>query len=780
MAIFKPQTPRRREVRRWIGRATSPRLRLTQREVALSLLYVFALTCLGGLLAWTARARLPYRVGQTVTEPVVARVRFESIDTEKTQSNKQIAYELQPAVYQVNSGHFRSVRQNLMGLLELAHEDSIDDISLEIRQRRQLSAKGLGQLRQFLNQAKQPTEKWTILTEKLMQGLASIALLDAEDARQERDPTKLATSIRLVYPSGQEVSRADSRLFSVDDDPEALESKLERWVSRFPNGLRPSVMTILAENIQPFYVQDHEETERRRQAEADAIPPVPLIYEPNDVLVRVGTNEPHRFSKLDVELLSEERRHYQKHLGEIGQAVRVAGTVGMVWFVALALWAYFGAYYPRIIRNAMRGLAIVGLLLLGQLVAIVATTVISTIQYGPTIEQIWHFVPEFAYAGGVLPTLMVAIILTIVYDQRFALAVGAIHTLLVTFSLNLDLGFSVVLFTGVATSISQLHDVRTRAKLVRIGLWTGLLMAFAVVIVGGHAGSLYLPYEPLRVGRDALLALATGLFAGLFVQGILPAVERVFKVTTSMTLKELNDASHPLLRRLAEKAPGTYQHSLRIADMAEAAADAIGSSGLLCRVGSIYHDIGKANKPMYFVENQGHGPNRHSKLSPAMSVLIIVGHVKDGVEMAREYRLPPTLCHFIESHHGTTLVEYFYHAAKKQREAKLDKSAPSEFEFRYPGPKPQTKEAAIVMLCDSIEGAARTLVEPTPVRLEQLVHQLAMKRLMDGQFDQCNLTLQELHQIESSITKTLCAIYHGRIAYPSDQESAMTTSSAAS
>ena len=204
--------------------------------------------------------------------------------------------------------------------------------------------------------------------------------------------------------------------------------------------------------------------------------------------------------------------------------------------------------------------------------------------------------------------------------------------------------------------------------------------------------------------------------------------------------------------------------------MAEAAADSIGADGLLCRVGAMYHDIGKMNKPGYFVENQGGGPNRHDRLSPAMSLLIIVGHVKDGAEMSREAGLPPAIRHFIESHHGTTLVEYFYHAAKQQQKETGDDQAPAEFTFRYPGPKPQSKEAAILMICDGVEGAARSLPEPTPIRLEQLVSTLANKRLMDGQFDECNLTLQDLHKIGQAITRTIQAIHHGRIAYPKDEQ----------
>ena len=267
------------------------------------------------------------------------------------------------------------------------------------------------------------------------------------------------------------------------------------------------------------------------------------------------------------------------------------------------------------------------------------------------------------------------------------------------------------------------------------------------------------------IGASALYCLLAGLAVGLIVQGVLPTIEQVFHVTTAMTLKDLNDAGHPLLQKLAHEAPGTYQHSLRIADMSEAAAEAIGADPLLCRVGAMYHDIGKVNKPMYFIENQGGGPNKHNKLSPAMSLLIILGHVKDGVEMAREYALPASIRHIIESHHGTTLVEYFFHAAKKQK-AEEDKPAPSEFEFRYPGPKPESREAAIMLLCDGIEGAARAMDEPTAVRLEQLVHAMANKRLMDGQFDQCPLTLRDLSRVEAAITKTLCAVYHTRIKYP--------------
>jgi hypothetical protein len=255
---------------------------------------------------------------------------------------------------------------------------------------------------------------------------------------------------------------------------------------------------------------------------------------------------------------------------------------------------------------------------------------------------------------------------------------------------------------------------------------------------------------------------------GVLIQGLLPLIETIFRIATSMTLLDYSDASQPLLKRLAMEAPGTFSHSLLVGSIAEAAAEAIGRNGLLCRVGAYYHDIGKINKPGYFAENETGSMSRHKELSPAMSQLIIVGHVKDGIEMAREYSLPAVLRQFIETHHGTTLIEYFYNEARKKHDEKESEGSswPSESEFRYAGPKPRTKEAAIVMLADAVEGTVRALPEAIPTRIEAAVHNMAMKRLQDGQFDECDLSLRELSLIEASMAKTLAAHYHGRVAYP--------------
>jgi putative nucleotidyltransferase with HDIG domain len=284
--------------------------------------------------------------------------------------------------------------------------------------------------------------------------------------------------------------------------------------------------------------------------------------------------------------------------------------------------------------------------------------------------------------------------------------------------------------------------------------------------------------------KYCLYSGAAGLAVGFVVLGILPFIEKAFKITTAMTLLELADASQPLLARLAIEAPGTYNHSLQVATLAKAAADAIGANSLLCRVAAYYHDVGKINKADYFIENQVDGKNRHINLSPSVSLLIIIGHVKDGVELAKEYNLPASILPFIQQHHGTTLIEYFYHRAcnqQQQQQQQLDKDcdcgpAVPETQYRYPGPKPKSKEIAILMICDAVESAVRAMSEPNASRIEALVHELAMRRLLDGQFDECDLTFRDLEQIERALVKTLLGIYHGRIAYPSTAGIASTPS----
>ncbi len=426
-----------------------------------------------------------------------------------------------------------------------------------------------------------------------------------------------------------------------------------------------------------------------------------------------------------------------------GEYSRVLSLSVITILVSLGAAIYICHYQSRIIKNHARASALVGLFIL--LLGITKTAAVLS--------------GKESFATGT--TIAASIILTIAYYQRFALGMSIFYAIFACFATIPIAGVELFLTmsAGAVVCCFSLDEIRTRMKLLKVSI----LVSTTVFVTSSALGLLSNPVS-VEIFTVAGSHAVAALIVGLLMQSLLPVIEKTFRIATSMTLIDHSDANNPLLKKLAMESPGTFSHSLLVGAIAEAAAEAIGRNGLLCRVGAYYHDIGKINKPHYFIENEMGSVNRHKELSPAMSQLIIVGHVKDGIEMAREYGLPVVLRQFIETHHGTTLIEYFYNEAKKKQDSK--QSAPSETEFRYAGPKPRTKEAAIVMLADTVEGATRSLSEVTPTRIEAVVHNMAMKRLQDGQFDECDLSLRELHLIEKSMVKSLSAHYHGRIAYP--------------
>jgi len=252
----------------------------------------------------------------------------------------------------------------------------------------------------------------------------------------------------------------------------------------------------------------------------------------------------------------------------------------------------------------------------------------------------------------------------------------------------------------------------------------------------------------------------------VLVIGLMPFFEVVFGILSPVRLVELSNPNHPLLRKLLTETPGTYHHSVMVGNLAEAAAESIGANGLLCRVGSFYHDVGKTKRPSYFIENQNNIENPHDKIDPHLSKSIIIAHVRDGVDMLKEHKIPKPICDIAEQHHGTTLLKYFYRKALQQQ--KEGEEPIAEEEYRYPGPKAQSKEAAIVGIADGVEAAVRSLRNPTIEQIDSTVRKIIKDRLDDGQFDECDMTLKELDTIAKTLNKTLLGIFHSRIEYPSD------------
>lgn len=360
-----------------------------------------------------------------------------------------------------------------------------------------------------------------------------------------------------------------------------------------------------------------------------------------------------------------------------------------------------------------------------------------------------------------IPVASVAILTMLLFnDVQYAFLMAFVSSMLVTLVIGGDFKMFMLFFLGSLTGAYAVREARTRGQMMGAGLLISLV----------HVISLYLLNPDLKLMMSQVFELsqvlpvtANGFICIFFVMATLRIFEYLFGVLTNFSLLELSDFNQPLLRRMTLEAPGTYHHSLFVSNMAEAAASEIGANGLLTRVGAYYHDIGKMGKPEYFVENQLVGVNKHDNIEPGMSRLVILNHVKEGLELARKHKLNPLIQQFIPQHHGTSLVYYFYQRAL---EGAIEVESVNEESFRYPGPKPQNRETAIVLLADSVEGAVRALDEATPGRIEETVKKIINNKFIDGQLDACNLTLREIEKISSTFTRILSAMYHGRTKYP--------------
>ena len=574
--------------------------------------------------------------------------------------------------------------------------------------------------------------------------LSRLGIVDPEEVRDER-----VTGNRMVRILSLQVNApAIERLWSQVRLPEQLNDAGElgkTWLS-FPSlraSLQPALCHWLIVKAKPTLRFDQVATkdEQRKARESEA--PVMIQYIAGDLIVRPGDSvSPEALRHLDVEYHAEE--------ATIDWSTR--GTRLAVLFAMIVVLSILTGYYavhnePRLVQN------------LGRLAVYLTALVLTA-----GLARVLSFDPLRA---EIVPLLVTTMILAIAYNQELALLTAFALSLLITLGTTAELGHFVELFSTAAAAVIPLHRVRSRSTLIKVGLSAAFVNFLVVGGVGVAQSQSIELLQETHLLTFALKSAAWSLAAGYFVAGSLPFVEQVFGVVTEIKLLEMSDPSHPLLQELVRRAPGTYNHSIAVASLAESAAESIGANGLLVRVGAYFHDIGKMLKPQYFIENVPAGTeSRHEHLAPAMSTLIIIGHVKDGVDLAQQHHLPRQLIDFIEQHHGTTLVEYFYHEATRQAEKQPDQAETEESSFRYPGPKPQTREAGVLMISDAVESASRTLTDPTPKRLETLVHAITMKKLLDRQFDECSLRLSEIRTIEQSLVKSLIGVYHGRIRYP--------------
>ena len=738
MALTRKVGPRRAEIRKGKHRRSTEatllgQLQTRENQASLVILIVFAV--LASVILCFRPAVSPYRPGQYLPHDVVSRVNFTYRDPQAMDRARDAARSAEPRVYRSTGDVLGKLQEQLHSLPDRVSNQRLDQLAEPLREN--LDNASLARLQEYAARDARPA--WTQAVKSYIAAVRDLNLVILPESQRLEDGNQV---IRIP---GMDAVRVETTFDPTMTDE--LIAKLTRPASdNFSSIIFPKIVRLTLASLPPTHTLDEAATVlAQNRAAADVNPAagdVPINA--NQTIVRKG-----EVNAANWLVLKEEHAAYMRQMGPNVWIERL-GLVAMVGLLSTILAIYIARFQPRVVRNHARAFGIAALML-SMLVLV----------------QLSRLGPNNIYFFGIGPTIFVAMILAIAYDQRFAFGVAAMHAVLAVLALNESLNFLLVLLAGIATCCFMLDEVRTRSRLIEVGGGTALAMMGAMVGIG------LISLDPMAYAlRNALYAGAAGLAVGFITLGILPFIERAFRITTSMTLLELADASHPLLRRLALEAPGTYNHSIQVATLAEEAAEAIEANSLLCRVSAYYHDVGKINKADYFVENQSSGMNRHMSLSPSVSLLIIIGHVKDGMELAKEYNLPTAIMSFIHQHHGTTLVEFFYHRAKTLQTGRAEGETVQQDQYRYPGPKPTTRETAILMLADACESATRAMTEPNANRIEALVHDLSMKRLLDGQFDNCDLTMRELELIERSLMKTLLGIYHGRIAYPSDKPSA--------
>ncbi|KRF28127.1 HD family phosphohydrolase [Paenibacillus sp. Soil787] len=510
------------------------------------------------------------------------------------------------------------------------------------------------------------------------------------------------------------------------------------------NTSREMVTEISRALITPNKFFDQKGTEDAKGQARESVKPV--YINKNDVLVKVGdviTEE--IYARLDKLELLKDKANY---LPQLGLSILSA-------LLSFAIYMFVRQSALPIKYNNSQ----LVMLILIFLINVIGMKLISLVQN-----------LDYPYIGYLAPTALGSILIAILLDAPLAFIASVLFSLMASIIFNtehvllFDYRFGLVSLAICFSAVFTIQRASQRATILKAGL---MIAFFSMLTIASM-----LLMEDHFQKKEALLSLsfaaAGGLLTVVFVIGLLPFFEVAFGILSPLKLVELSNPNHPLLRKLLTETPGTYHHSVMVGNLSEAAAESIGADGLLCRVGSYYHDIGKTKRPSYFIENQTNIENPHDRIDPNLSKSIIIAHARDGVEMLKDFKMPKPLRDIAEQHHGTTLLHYFYHKAVKQAEDEGSEKEIREEDFRYPGPKAQSKEAAIVGIADSVEAAVRSLRNPTLEQIDSMVHKIIKSRLDDGQFNECDLTLKELDKIAKTLNETLLGIFHSRIEYPSE------------
>lgn len=535
------------------------------------------------------------------------------------------------------------------------------------------------------------------------------------------------------------VNNVMSKKISIEDVEKAKNEAEEqlKYTNVNPD-LRKATIEIAKFAIIPNWIFDKQTTEQKKKQAMDQVEPVKIIQ--GQIIIEEG------------DLITPEVYRKLGLVGMLDGENPLQTAIGLLLLIGLMLLAVGYSFYTFNLKEHKTKNELL-IFTITFIITIVLLKIISLFQK-VDYSEIGYIVP--IAMGPLLLKMLINEKIAIISSVIFAVCGSIIFNEGVTGTFNFQVGIY-FLFSSLA-GVLFLGQLNKRSKILQAGLFIGLINMIQIIgmifLKNGH-------YSMIEVGSYLLMGAVAGIGAAVLTIGLLPFFEAGFNILSTMKLIELSNPNHPLLRKILTETPGTYHHSVMVANLSDSACEAIGADGLLARVAAYYHDIGKTRRPHFFIENQVNIDNPHDKIAPSISKNIIIAHATEGAEMLRKYKLPKEIVDVAEQHHGTSLLKYFYHKAMQESDKEID-----EAEFRYPGPKPQSKEAAVISVADSVEAAVRSLKNPTPEKIESLVQSIIADRLQDGQFNECDLTLKELQIVAKSLCETLNGIFHSRIEYP--------------
>lgn len=662
----------------------------------------------------TLPAGVMVEVGQVAKKDLAAPVTaVNTVETERLKEDaaRQLLLEVNedPSYYLINPAVILRVEENVTGILNLLRQS----IELESLADPDTGEEEAVPILSVSEVDRRLIRDWKLeIPKPILEAIATLSLEQFDHFAQTMANLVLTSMETPISEDGLRDAR-DSFQISVE-------------TTGLTTDLSQAATLIGRQLIQPNLVLDTEKVNQARQAAMDAVEPALIMQ--GEVIVRKGdvVRSEHIQLLRDVGLIKTGRDY-----------AALAGLTLLVIFLMTLLGVFLYQNRHDILTNdsllGLVGSILVAMLFLGKLFSLIS----------------------WAGAPYLNPSALAGLLLTLLIDSQVASLTTVVLAILLMVTNDFSWTIGIITIISGLAAILSISKVSQRGDLMRAGFIVGGVNFLLMITLGlvGKDGSLIF---------HSYLGLLSGVLASIVAIGVLPYLESLFKITSPIRLLELSNPNHPLLRRLMLEAPGTYHHSILVGNLAEAAAEAVGADGLLARVGSHYHDIGKLKRPYFFVENQVGMDNPHDKMAPSLSTLIITSHVKDGVELANEFKLPPVVMQFIAQHHGTDLVRFFYHRAA---EASEDNSV-EERDFRYPGPKPHGKEVAIVSLADATEAAVRSLSKPNPGKIEGLVRKIIKDRLNSGELDESDLTFQDMDRIANAFVKVIMGMFHSRVEYP--------------